>query len=295
MQCKSPLISIIIPTFNNGHLIDHAIESVLNQSYKNWEIIVIDNFSTDNTKSVLEKYLTMLNFHFFQINNSGVIAKSRNFGISKSSGEYVAFLDSDDWWEFSKLKKSLDALENGADLVYHDLWEAKSHSVSSFAKIVKTRKIKSPIFNDLLLNGNGIINSSVVVKKSILTKVGNISEDLNLIAWEDFEYWLRISLVTEKFTRIPNCLGYYWVGGGNVSNPEKTLTLLKEIQKRYTDFFEAASANGLFPSWIYYGILTCLIETGQFKIKGIFPFLKKMHLEHKLKIAIKLILSALKL
>ncbi|XDD52806.1 glycosyltransferase family 2 protein [Leptospira sp. WS4.C2] len=295
MESKNPMVSVIIPTYNNGHLIEQAIGSVMDQSYRNWEIIVVDNFSFDNTKSVLEKYATETNIHFFQINNNGVIAKSRNFGIGKSAGEYIAFLDSDDWWHSSKLQKSLEALEGGADLVYHDLLEAESHSVSVLSKKVKTRKLKRPIFDDLLLNGNGIINSSVVVKKSILTTVGSISEDPKLIAWEDFEYWLRISQVTEKFTRIPSCLGYYWVGGGNVSNPQRTLIILNEIQRRYSIFFDEFARRGFFPSWIHYGILSSLVETGQLKIKDMFPFFKKMSFKHKVKITIKSMLTALKI
>lgn len=285
-----PLLSIVIPTYNRSFDLKRAIDSILSQTYKNWEVVIVDNHSKDNTDEVIKNFQDS-RIRLYKIHNNGVIAASRNLGIKYSNGEYIAFLDSDDWWHSSKLEKSLEALNNGADLVYHDLWRAHSHKVSAFVKKVKTRKLRSPIFSDLLLNGNGITNSSVVIKKSILIKVGNISEDLNLIAWEDFDYWLRISQVTEKFTRIPHCLGYYWVGGGNVSNPLKTLTILNEIQNRYDGFFEASYAKGFSPSWIHYGILTSLIETGQFKIKGFSHVLKKMNVKDKLKIAIKLILT----
>ncbi len=294
MEIKNPLVSIIIPTYNNGHLIGYAINSIIQQSYQNWEIIVIDNTSNDNSLELLEGYSKNINLRYFTIKNDGIIAKSRNHGIKHASGEFIAFLDSDDWWDPQKLKESLSVLNNGFDIVYHDLWEAKSHSVVWIKKKVKTRNLKSKIFTDLLLNGNGIINSSVVVRKSIVEKTGLISENITDIAWEDFEYWLRISTITEKFSRIKKCLGYYWVGGGNVSNPNKTLKILKEILLRYQTQFLNFGKQKLFPSWIYYGMLTSQIETKQIRLGDIKTVWPMLNLNHKMLILTKMLLNALK-
>ena len=99
---KKILFSIIIPTYNRENKIKKAIDSVLVQKYKNWEILVIDNYSKDNTKKLVQSYKNK-NIKFFKIKNYGVIAKSRNFGISKSKGNFIAFLDSDDVWMKKKL------------------------------------------------------------------------------------------------------------------------------------------------------------------------------------------------
>ncbi|TGM94151.1 glycosyltransferase [Leptospira levettii] len=295
MESKDPLVSVIIPTYNNGHLISFAIDSIIHQTYQNWEIIVVDNTSTDFTLELLEGYAKKVNLRYFTIQNEGIIAKSRNFGIKQVKGEFIAFLDSDDWWESQKLTECISVLKTGKDLVYHDLWETKSHTMGRIKRKVKTRDLKSPIFSDLLLNGNGIINSSVVVRKAIVEKTGLISENKSDIAWEDFEYWLRISTVTEKFSRIKDCLGYYWIGGGNVSNPNKTLTILKEILLRFQSQYRDFGKRNLYPSWIYYGILTSQVETKQISFGNIQAMWAKLNLKHKLLILIKILFNVLKI
>ena len=93
---NTPLISIVIPTYNRSLFLERSIKSIINQTYQNWEIIVIDNNSTDDTDLVLEKYKEK-KILIKKINNEGIIAKSRNLGIKLAKGEYIAFLDSDDW------------------------------------------------------------------------------------------------------------------------------------------------------------------------------------------------------
>ena len=98
---------------------------------------------------------------------------------------------------------------------------------------MRSRDLKSPVFDDLLAYGNGLLNSSVVVRKCFLIKIGGVSEDLDLIACEDFDTWLKLSRLTDKFKRIPYTLGYYWQGGGNISNEDKFINILQVIKKRY--------------------------------------------------------------
>ena len=94
--------------------------SVLNQTYLNWEVLVIDNYSTDNTDALISE-INDIRIKLFKIRNEGVVAVSRNLGIRNSSGEYIAFLDSDDLWLPKKLEISIKFLKQGADIVYHDL------------------------------------------------------------------------------------------------------------------------------------------------------------------------------
>ena len=110
-------VSIILPTYNRASsYLKEAIDSVINQSYMNWELIVIDNNSTDNTIDLVKSYKSNKIF-IYQINNNGVIAKSRNLGIEKSSGDYVAFLDSDDFWYKNKLQKCVDEIKSDNFLI----------------------------------------------------------------------------------------------------------------------------------------------------------------------------------
>ena len=98
-----PLISIIIPTYNHAKYLGRALRSIVDQSFSSWEAIIIDNFSKDNTEDVVKSFPNN-KIKYFRLNNNGVIAKSRNFGILKARGEWIAFLDSDDWWTKNKLQ-----------------------------------------------------------------------------------------------------------------------------------------------------------------------------------------------
>jgi len=114
------LISVVIPTYNRADDLKKAIESVINQTYADWELLVIDNHSTDHTREIIDN-INDKRIRLFEIDNQGVIAASRNLGINNSKGKYVAFLDSDDIWTEDKLEKSMFWLNQGYDVVYHDM------------------------------------------------------------------------------------------------------------------------------------------------------------------------------
>ena len=103
------LISIVMPNYNQSEFLAYSIESVLSQSFTNWELLIVDNFSSDETTKVLKNFLDP-RIKVFQINNGGIIAKSRNYGISMSNGELIAFLDSDDIWYKDRLMCVVDAV-----------------------------------------------------------------------------------------------------------------------------------------------------------------------------------------
>ncbi len=102
----TPLVSVVIPTYNHARYLVRALESVLNQTFTNWEAIVIDNHSTDNTDEVMESFSDP-RISYLKIHNNGIIAASRNAGIRVAKGEWIAFLDSDDWWTQDKIMKCL--------------------------------------------------------------------------------------------------------------------------------------------------------------------------------------------
>lgn len=211
-----PLVSIVIPTYNYANYLSRALQSVLNQTYKNWEAIVIDNHSTDDTSKVIEGFEHSRIKHI-KINNCGVIAKSRNVGILAAKGEWIAFLDSDDWWAADKLRTCAEHFNNHVDLIYHDLEIMSSTNQLFKRKVIKARKLKKKILIDLLVNGNAISNSSVVVRKKILEKIGLIDECKDLVAVEDYDTWLKIANLTDQFLYLPKKLGYYFIHNQNIS------------------------------------------------------------------------------
>jgi glycosyltransferase involved in cell wall biosynthesis len=228
------LVSVVIPTYNRASDLKRALKSVLDQTYFNWEVLVIDNYSTDGTNELISEF-NDVRIKLFKINNQGVIAVSRNLGIRLSSGEYIAFLDSDDFWLPKKLEISLIFLQQGADIVYHDLYLFRKKEQYFFIRKAKTRVLATPVYDNLLAKGNALNNSSVVVKRDLLFRINLFSEDKGLIAMEDYDAWLKISKFTNKFTQIPETLGYYWIGGGNTSNPELTLKNLDYFEIKYKD------------------------------------------------------------
>lgn len=246
----SPLVSIVIPTYNRVDDLERSLNSVLMQTYDNWEVLLVDNHSDDGTDELVKR-INDPRIHFFKIHNNGVIAASRNLGIQQAKGDFVAFLDSDDWWKPRKLEISMRYLVQGADLVYHDLYVVTKTRQRIFWSKARTRQLYEPVFNDLIVNGWAINNSSVVVRRKLLNEINGLSEEQDLVAIEDFDAWLRISRLTEKFVRIPYTLGYYWLGGGNTSSPERTLKTLTAIDERYK---QAIDERGLSDSiyWSYY-------------------------------------------
>jgi len=210
-----PFISIIVPTYNRADLIPKAIQSVLDQTYQNWELIIVDNFSDDDTKGVIESFADH-RISMLQLPRTGSVAASRNFGVLHSKGEWIAFLDSDDWWFPEKLSMVSKAIQNEPDLIYHELQIVSGQDDKKSKMKTKSRKLKSPIFFDLLQNGNDIALSSVTLRKSTFAKVGGMNESPTFFAVEDYDTWLRIAKVTERFAHIPRVLGAYRLHDGNI-------------------------------------------------------------------------------
>lgn len=228
MNNSIPFFSIVIPTYNHAEFIGRCIESLLCQSYQNWEAIVVNNFSEDNTIEVVEKYNDP-RIRLINNANGGVIAVSRNKGLSVAKGNWICFLDSDDWWYPNKLEVSLKYLDK-YDIIYHNL--DKNYSSNKSNGKVYGRQLYDNISKDLLVNGNGIPNSSVIIRKKIVDEIGFISEDKNLIAVEDSDYWIRAAFVTNKFKFINKSLGAYWIGE-NISVSEKQIIREKNLFDKY--------------------------------------------------------------
>ncbi len=239
------LVSIIIPTFNREALLKRAIDSVLSQTINNFEILIIDNFSKDNTEMLIKSYNDERIF-FFKNKNNGIIANSRNYGIERANGNYIAFLDSDDWWESSKLEKSILALKSfGADLIYHDCY-IKGQNLN---KRTHCRQVKNPVYNDLVFNGNTLVTSSVVLTRESLENT-RFSEITSKSGWEDYDLWIELSKKGLKFQRIKEPLANYWMGQDNFDNPERILLNISSMEKSIFEDFRLTSSKK--PWWPYY-------------------------------------------
>jgi glycosyltransferase involved in cell wall biosynthesis len=223
-------VSVIIPTYNRELELKRCLDSLVSQTYKNFEVIVCDDGSEDNTEEVTISYTDRLNIRYNNDKNFGGPAKPRNRGIRLCSNDtqVIAFLDSDDWWYPNKLEESVKYMDQ-YDVVYHDLDIYKLPNKKN--GVAKGRRLRKPILEDLLVNGNGLPNSSVLILKKIVDKVGFLSEEKELIAVEDAEYWIRVSQYTENFFYLKSSLGAYWVGN-NISASVNQIDRMNSLMER---------------------------------------------------------------
>lgn len=233
-ETVTPLISIVIPTYNHAGYLGRALQSVLDQTYKNWEVIVIDNHSTDNTDEVMTRF-SEPRITYLKIHNKSVIATSRNTGICKAKGEWVAFLDSDDWWTSDKLQVCFDHINDRIDLIYHNL-----HTVTDNPRLFRFSRTNSwqvtpPALVDLLIRGNAIATSSVVIRTELLIQLNGMNESPDMVAAEDYNTWLRIAQLTEGFKYVSKQLGFYQLHAQSISRKDMAAPIHHAVAE-FVDF-----------------------------------------------------------
>jgi glycosyltransferase involved in cell wall biosynthesis len=197
-----PAVTAIIPTFNRGAIIGRAIRSVLAQTCQDWELIVVDDCSIDDTEQAVKSFSDNRIKYIRHDRNRGQAA-ARNTGIRCARGEYVAFLDSDDEWIPEKLQKELEVFRGsdpGVGLVYSGMIILDEHG-----KVLTVRTpTRSGWVHDELLDLDFIGSCSrVTVEKEILERVAGFDETFQNC--EDYELWLRVSKVS-KIACLPCCL-----------------------------------------------------------------------------------------
>lgn len=225
-----PLVSIVIPTYNHAPMLQRALATVVEQTYQNWNAIVVNNFSTDNTLEVVAAFndprIQCVNFR-----NNGVIGASRNEGIALATGNYVAFLDSDDTWFPTKLEKCVEILESGSDLVCHaEYWIDESGK----SRLVAYGPSEAATHLNLIYKGNRISTSATVVRTALLKEVHGFDVSPELISTEDYDLWIRLAARSDKFAFISEPLGEYHRHDNNVSaNIEKHLAAELALLAKY--------------------------------------------------------------
>ncbi|WP_375512531.1 glycosyltransferase family 2 protein [uncultured Nostoc sp.] len=217
-------VSVIIPTYQRANLVSETIESVLVQTYTDYEIIVVNDGSTDNTREVLARFGNRITV-IHQENKGPSVA--RNTGIMASQGQYIAFIDDDDLWVPNKLEKQVSCFESNPNigLVYSNILFFNDYHVS--ADIWPKRSHPPGVLkNWMLFELNFIPILSVMVRRECLDEVGLFDQTLKYC--EDYDLWLRI---IEKFSVhfLNKPLGFYRLSSTNSLSKNKEQILLNEI------------------------------------------------------------------
>lgn len=254
-----PLISVIIPTYNRADLLREALQSLTKQTFRSFEVIISDDGSIDSTREVVEEFSSILNIQYIHQENFGRASRPRNIAIKNAIGQYLAFLDSDDWWVPEKLESSVKFLSFGCDIVYHDLIIFGDGLRSKFLQYkVRTMQLPDDAYGYLLQYGNTLNTSSVVVKKELFLRSGMFPEDQELAYGEDYVAWLNLARLKPVFKRIDAALGYYRVGQESASMPINKLIFYSYLTKLFYN-------HNNIPTWLNYGIIRAHYQNRDWK------------------------------
>jgi glycosyltransferase involved in cell wall biosynthesis len=217
---KNPAISIIIPTYNREKLILKALDSAFNQTFQDFEIIVVDDASTDNTEQVIRN-LSNEKIRYFKLNKNGGQCIARNYGIKQALGDYIAFLDSDDEWLPEKLSAQMECFIKGPKelgCVYGLAY--RRDPVLDITDLIQQECFRGNIRQNLMNGFCPTTPSLFLVKKIALQEVDGFDE--KLITFVDLDLWLRLSLKYHfDFVEKPLIIKYENIGDQYVNNFEK--------------------------------------------------------------------------
>lgn len=225
MHSPNPRVSVIIPTFNRADFISECINSVLMQSYQDFEIIVIDDRSSDNTKEAVLPFLEDKRVHYYRLERNSGPAVARNVGIANASGGYIAFLDSDDLWYSKKLETQMALVESrGLDWIASQIEDVNLATTQSQIRghidLGKNRLVQ------VLSSGCSIPMSTIIVKRSLLGHL-NVFDEVRylglggypkcLYGTEHFELVMKLTSSKFECLLLREPLAKYRNHGNNIS------------------------------------------------------------------------------
>lgn len=258
MVVNNPRVSVIIPTYNRSHLIGRAIQSVLNQIYQDFEIIVVDDGSTDNTEEVIKKFQKQdkrIKYICHEKNKGGSAA--RNTGIKIAKGNYIGLLDDDDEWLPEKLEKQVIKFQNSPEkvgVIYSGFFYVSEKSGKIVSEIIPT--LQGEVYANLL-KGCILGSPTPLIKKRCFQKAGFFDEMLP--SCQDWDMWIRLSKYYD-FDFVPDILAKHHVHGGQTSVDLNAKIVAREklIEKYWVDLSQKSQVLSVLLKRL--GILCCLAE-----------------------------------
>lgn len=242
-------VSVLLPVYNGERFIERAIRSVLEQTCQDFELIIINDGSTDHTASILSRYCALRNIWIFGRSNKGV-AKALEYALNCAAGEYITFISHDDWWLPVKLEeelKALDASSQRIGVVYSDFYK--------YYEATKTEKpvYASPHAHAKILHECGINISSAMIRRSTLLQLKEADGyilDQTMKDCIDWDLWIRLAKIC-YFKHIPKLLTYY-----SIHSKQMTSSLSHDIAKWRVHL----KWNGLDPNYFIMQIVRSMLR-----------------------------------
>jgi glycosyltransferase involved in cell wall biosynthesis len=237
---KGPIVSIVIPTFNRAGMIHRAIESVKLQTFNDWELIVVDDASTDITEEIIRTYVRddkRIRYIKHEKNQGGSAA--RNSGIEKSKGSYIALLDDDDRWYPEKLRLQVDVSKNypEAGFIYSGFCYV-DYETDQIIKSVIPRYQGN--VSSIILKSNIIGSPTPLIRNECFQRAGLFDEQLT--SYQDWDMWIRISLYY-SFAYVKECLAEVTMHGRQISNDlSSKIDSRKKLFDKYFNFIKENSS-----------------------------------------------------
>jgi len=230
---NEPLVSIIIPAYNAEGYIKRALKSALGQTYKNIEIVVIDDGSTDKTAQIVKLIYSPKIVYIYQENQG--LGAARNNGIKASKGQYITFLDADDYYLSEKIEKQVEFLQNRPDdqVVYCDFISFYSKAPLKFLKKIH-KKLSGDVLK-YLLKSCFINPNTIMLKRQVLENVGLFNEQRYYP--EDWKIWLDISLAGFKFSYLDEALVVIEMREESLTRMENRLSYVRNTLKMFEEIF----------------------------------------------------------
>ena len=237
-------ISIILPTYNGSKYIQRAIESVISQTYKNWELIIVDDCSSDNSFDIINNFLHDERIEYFKNDRNLGIQKSLNYGISVAKGYYIARIDDDDIWiDKEKLAKQMAFLEKNKDHVLLGTGVVVYDESNKYLYKYLLPETDKEIRNKILLK-NCFVHSSVIFQKEKFILVGGYDEGEYTRHVEDYDLWLRLGSVGKMINIQEYSTGFTFrenslSSKNKIEQFKKNITLIKKYKNKYPSYSKA--------------------------------------------------------
>ncbi len=231
----NPFFSIIVPTYNRALILSHAIESIVSQKFKDFELIIIDDGSADNTKELVDSFNDNRIRYIYQVNSGVCVA--RNTGIFAANGKYITFLDSDDWAESNWLEDFYSQIKiKETDLVFCDMLLKYSDGRLVIRQALYRYDNYNPNENGMYMPG------AFCIKSELIKRIGGFDPNIKFGEFTDIDFSLQRENCTRAFT---NKIGIHYcpTPEGGAKNQKNKVHFIEYILKKHSDIFKKDKAT----------------------------------------------------